>query len=81
MFKTIDAQGNIHWQEQPPIEGDCRVLITLLDEPVLHKEDKQTAFLQFLLDSPEMDDSEYQAIQEKRQHLNHVCGYQRAYCP
>ena len=78
MFKTIeatiDAQGNIHWQEQPPIQGDCRVLITLLDEPTSSKSNKQIsqkeAFLQFLLDSPEMDNSEYQAIQERRQHLN-----------
>lgn len=38
MFKTIeatlDAQGKIHWQEErpPPIQGYCRVLITLLDD-------------------------------------------------
>jgi hypothetical protein len=79
MFKTIeatiDAQGKIYWQEQPPIQGHCRVLITLLEEPTSPKSDKQVsskkeAFLQFLLDSPEMDNAEYQAIQEKRQHLN-----------
>jgi hypothetical protein len=31
-------------------------------------------FQQFLLDSPEMTDEEYQAIEEKRRHLNQI-GY------
>ena len=54
MFKTIeatiDAQGKIHWQEQPPIQGHCRVLITLLDEPTSSESNKpaslKEAFLQ-----------------------------------
>jgi hypothetical protein len=36
MLKTIEAiidtQGKIHWQEQPPVQGECRVLITILEE-------------------------------------------------
>ena len=36
MLKTIEAiidiQGKIHWQEQPLIQSECRVLITILEE-------------------------------------------------
>ncbi len=39
-------------------------IVPLEDESLL-----PTAFQQFLLDSPEMSDDEYKAIEEKRQHL------------
>jgi hypothetical protein len=36
MLKTIEAiidtQNEVHWQEPPPIQGECRVLITILEE-------------------------------------------------
>jgi hypothetical protein len=43
--------------------------VTLTIEPLEESSPKLTEFQQFLLDSPEMSDEEYQAIQEKRQHL------------
>ena len=33
-------------------------------------QESPASFLQWLLDSPEMSETEYQTIQEKRQHLN-----------
>lgn len=50
MLKTIeaviDAQGKVHWQEQPPIQGDCHVLITILDDFTLSKSNKALTLMQ-----------------------------------
>jgi hypothetical protein len=36
MLKTIEAiidiQGKVHWQDTPPVQGEYRVLITILEE-------------------------------------------------
>jgi hypothetical protein len=30
---TIDAQNQVHYQGQPPLQGNYKVLIAILDEP------------------------------------------------
>lgn len=30
---TLDAQNQVHYQGQPPLQGNYHVLITILDEP------------------------------------------------
>ena len=45
------------------------IILPADEEPPVSLPQKASDFEQFLLDSPEMSDNEYQAIAEKRQHL------------
>jgi hypothetical protein len=45
------------------------IILPADEEPPLSGSQNASDFEQFLLDSPEMSDDEYQAIEEKRQHF------------
>ncbi|TKB65240.1 MAG: hypothetical protein E8D52_18615 [Nitrospira sp.] len=64
---TEVIDGSIH-VKLPKNFTAKRVELIILSADENAKDDKGD-FLHFLLDSPEMTDEEYQAIEEKRQHL------------
>lgn len=63
---TEVINGSIHI-ELPKDFTAKRVELIIL--PADDEEHDQDAFQRFLLDSPEMTDEEFQAIEEKRRHL------------
>jgi hypothetical protein len=51
-------------------EGFDAQRVELIIMPVIEGKSQLSSFQQFLLDSPEMTDNEFQAIKVKREHLN-----------
>jgi hypothetical protein len=69
---TEVVNGSIH-VDLPKDFTAKRVELIILpadEEVTLSVSQKVSDFEQFLLDSPEMTDDEYQSIQEKKQHIN-----------
>ena len=65
--QTADVVNGVIHIELPKDFHATRVELTIVAlEDELHQ---ATAFQQFLLDSPEMTDAEFLAIEEKRKHL------------
>jgi len=61
------VNGMIHLKLPEGFEAR-RVELTIV--PVVEDKSQLSNFQQFLLDSPEMTDKEFQIIKEKREHLN-----------
>ena len=69
---TIDDPQHLTLSHALPLQKGQKVEVLILAEVETQATvpELSAAFLQFLLDSPEMSETEYQTIQEKRQHLN-----------
>ena len=66
---TLDDPQHLTLSRPLPLQKGQQVEVFVIAKEKVDKE-SQVALLKLLLDSPEMSDTEFQAIQEKRQHLN-----------
>lgn len=69
---TLEDPQHLTLSHALPLQKGQKIEVLILAEVETQAtvQESSTSFLQFLLDSPEMSEIEYQTIQEKKQHLN-----------